>query len=111
MNNIYRISFVNQGKLYQLYAENVYQSEMYGFVVVEGLLFDHNPTLVIDPAEEKLKDEFGGVQRILVPIHSVVRVDELEKKSGASKIVELDGKGNIMPFPASYYPPSSRKEP
>jgi hypothetical protein len=110
MTSIYRISFFNQGKIYELYAESVHQSEMYGFVVVEGLLFDQHRGLVIDPAEEKLKDEFSGVSRTLVPIHAVIRVDEVEKK-GASKIHEVDGKGNVTPFPTSYYPPGGRNPP
>lgn len=109
MSSIYRISFLNQGKIYELYAESVYQSEMYGFVVIEGLLFDRNQTVVIDPSEEKLKDEFSGVNRTLVPMHAVIRVDEVEKK-GTSKIVELDGKGNVTPFPAGFYSPGGNKE-
>ena len=109
MASIYRISFHNQGKIYELYAEAVYQSEMYGFVVIEDLLFDRNQTVVIDPSEEKLKDEFTGVNRTLVPMHAIIRVDEVEKK-GTSKIVELDGKGNVTPFPASFYSPSDKKD-
>ena len=107
MANIYRISFLNQGKIYELYAESVYQSEMYGFIVIEDLLFDRNQTVVIDPSEEKLKDEFSGVNRTLVPMHAVMRVDEVEKK-GACKIVEFDGKGNVTPFPAGFYSPGEK---
>jgi len=109
MASIYRISFLNQGKIYELYAEAVYQSEMYGFVVIEGMLFDRNQTVVIDPSEEKLKDEFTGVSRTLVPMHAVIRVDEVEKK-GTSKIVELDGKGNVTPFPTGFYSPGGKKD-
>ncbi|MBF0256476.1 MAG: DUF1820 family protein [Gammaproteobacteria bacterium] len=107
MTSIYRISFFNQGKIYELYAESVYQSEMYGFVVVEGLQFDRNQGLVIDPGEEKLKTEFKGVSRTLVPLHAVIRVDEVEKR-GASKIHEIDAKGNVTPFPSGFYPPGGR---
>jgi hypothetical protein len=110
MTSIYRISFINQGKIYELYAESVHQSEMYGFVVVEGLLFDRNQGLVIDPAEEKLKDEFSGVSRTLVPMHAVIRVDEVAKK-GTSKIHEIDSKGNVTPFPTGFYPPGGRNSP
>ncbi len=110
MENIYRISFLNQGKIYELYAGAIYQSEMYGFVVVEELLFDRNQTVVIDPAEEKLKDEFKGVSRTLVPMHAVIRIDEVEEK-GTSKITELDGKSNVTPFPAGFYSPGQRNEP
>lgn len=110
MQNIYRIIFFNQGKFYELYAEAVYQSEMYGFVVVEGILFDHKASVVIDPAEEKLRDEFANVSRTLVPIHSVVRVDEVSKQ-GTGKIHPVEGKSNVTPFPAGLYsPPPVRTE-
>jgi len=109
MPNVYRICFFNQGKIYELYAESVHQSEMYGFVVVEGLLFDHHQTLLIDPSEEKLRDEFKGVSRTLVPLHAVIRVDEVEKK-GTSKILDTDGKTNVTPFPAGFHPPGRNRE-
>ncbi|MBU0499215.1 MAG: DUF1820 family protein [Gammaproteobacteria bacterium] len=109
MANVYRISFFNQGKIYELYAESVHQSEMYGFVVVEGLLFDHHQTLLIDPSEEKLRDEFKGVNRTLVPMHAVLRVDEVEQK-GTSKIVDPDGKSNVTPFPTNFYTPGRNRD-
>lgn len=109
MANVYRISFFNQGKIYELYAESVHQSEMYGFVVVEGLLFDHHQTLLIDPSEEKLRDEFKGVSRTLVPLHAVIRVDEVEQK-GANKIVDPDGKSNVTPFPSNFYSPGRNRD-
>lgn len=102
MKTIYRIIFFNQGKFYELYAEAVYQSEMYGFVVVENILFDHKASVLIDPAEEKLRDEFANVSRTLVPVHSVVRVDEVTKQ-GTGKIHQPDGKSNVTPFPLGIY--------
>ena len=101
---IFRISFVNQGKIYQLYAEAVRQSDVYGFVEIEGLIFGEASSLVIDPGEEKLKNEFAGVSRTLVPMHAVVRVDEVEKR-GQSKIMDLDGQSNIAHFPHALYSP------
>ena len=38
----------------------------------------NTPSLVIDPAEEKLKAEFAGVQRLLLPMHAVMRIEEVE---------------------------------
>lgn len=100
---IFRISFVNQGKVYLLYAESVRQAEVYGFVEIEGLIFGEKSTIVIDPCEEKLKNEFSGVTRTLVPMHAVIRVDEVEKR-GQSKIMDIDKETNITPFPSSLYP-------
>ncbi|MCB1787350.1 MAG: DUF1820 family protein [Chromatiaceae bacterium] len=96
---IFRISFHNNGKVYQLHAQQVSHGDLYGFVEIRDLLFDEHTSVVIDPAEERLKSEFAGVQRLMLPLHSVIRIEEVEKR-GQNKILEVDGSlGNIMPFP------------
>lgn len=106
---IFRITFVNQGKIYLLYAEAVRQADIYGFVEIEGLIFGETSSLVIDPGEEKLKNEFSGVTRTLVPMHAVIRVDEVQKR-GQSKILELGKETNITPFPSSLYNPGKNSD-
>ena len=106
---IFRATFINQGKIYQLYAEVVRQGDFYGFVEIEGLIFGETSSVVIDPGEEKLKNEFKSVTRTLVPMHSVIRIDEVEKR-GQSKIIEVDGKANVTPFPSTYYNPGKSPE-
>lgn len=101
---IFRISFINQGKVYELYAETVRQGDLYGFVEIEGLIFGETSSVVIDPGEEKLKAEFSGVNRTIVPMHSIIRIDEVEKR-GQSKIIELDANANVTQFPANFMPP------
>ena len=98
--SIYRISFVNQDKIYEIFARQVYESDLYGFVVVEEIVFGTQSSVVIDPAEERLKTEFESVKRSFIPIHSVIRIDEVEH-TGVSKILALDGSGavgNVSPF-------------
>jgi len=106
---IFRITFVNQGKIYQLHAESVRQGELYGFVEISGLLFDEHTTVVIDPAEEKLKAEFAGVARVQVPMHAVIRIDEVDKR-GQNKILDLEGRGNVTSFPSPIYTPKPGSE-
>ncbi len=69
---LYRISFVNQGEVYEVYAENVSQGGLFGFVEVEGLVFGERSKLLIDSSEERLKTEFADVSRFYVPLHSVL---------------------------------------
>ncbi len=99
--NIYKIQFHNQGKLYELYAREVSQSHMYAFIEVAEIIFGERSKLVVDPSEEKLKQEFSAVNRTYIPLHSVVRIDEVDKE-GVNKIIEngssVDG-GNISLFP------------
>jgi len=101
---IFRISFLNQGKVYELHAESVRQGELYGFVEVQGLIFGEHSSVVIDPSEERLREEMAGVKRLLIPMHAVLRIDEVEKR-GQNKIRELDSTGKVTPFPAPVYTP------
>jgi hypothetical protein len=103
-DRIYRIAFVNQDKVYEMFARQVYESDLYGFVVVEEIVFGTQSSVVIDPGEERLKTEFEAVKRSFIPIHSVIRIDEVEQP-GISKIHALDSgnANNVSPFarPAS----------
>jgi len=103
---MYRVVFHNQGKIYELYARSVSHGEMYGFVEIDEIVFGERSALLVDPSEERLKSEFAGVQRTFVPIHAVIRIDEVEKE-GAAKIVAGDGTSasNVAPFPMPVYTP------
>ena len=85
----YKITFINQGEIYELYAKQVYQPDLYGFVVIEEIVFGEKTNLVVDPSEERLKSEFAQVKRSYIPMHAVLRIDEVEKE-GVSKVKEAD---------------------
>ncbi len=96
---LFRIQFHNHGKVYQIYARRVTQGNLYGFVEVEELVFEEPSPLVIDPSEERLKSEFEGVRVVHLPLHAVIRIDEVEKR-GAARILELDvPDSNVIPYP------------
>jgi hypothetical protein len=94
---VYRVFFQNQSQIYEVYARNIYQSELYGFVEIEDYTFGNKSKVVIDPSEEKLRNEFEGVQRSFIPMHAIVRIDEVEKE-GVAKITSSDG-STVTPFP------------
>ena len=72
---------------------------MFSFIEIEKIIFGEKTTVVVDPSEENLKSEFHNVTRTYIPLHSIVRIDEVEKY-GASKVSEATAKGaTIMPFP------------
>ena len=98
---IYKVIFVNQGKVYEVYARSVGHSSMLGFVEVESLVFGARSTVVVDPSEEKIRTEFEGVKRTYLPMHSIIRIDEVDKQ-GVSKITAADG-SNVAQFPIPMY--------
>lgn len=94
---IYRVTFHNRDKVYEVYARHVNQGTIFGFVEIAGFLFGERSSVVVDPGEEKLRDEFEGVSSTQVPMHSVIRIDEVARR-GTARITDHEG-GNVTPFP------------
>ncbi len=95
----FRIQFHNQNKIYELYAHEVSQSQMMGFIEVGDIIFGEQSKLLIDPAEEKLKTEFGKVKNTYIPHHAIIRIDEVEQ-CGKNRILDSDG-ATVTSFPGS----------
>jgi len=95
---LFRIAFLNQGKVYELFCTGVYTSGLLGFVEASGLMLGEKDSLVVDPTEEKLRDEFDGVEVLHLPIHSVLRVEQVKKK-GQAVIRDRESGEKVTPFP------------
>ena len=104
--NLFKVIFMNQGQVYEIYARSVGHGEMFGIVEVEELVFGARTTLVVDPSEEKIKTEFENVKRTYLPMHAIIRIDEVDKQ-GVSKISKLDS-GNVTQFPVPVYTPGDK---
>ena len=101
-SHIFKVLFVNQGKVYEIYARSVSHGGLFGFIEVEELVFGERSSVVVDPGEEKIKAEFEGVKRTYLPLHAVLRIDEV-RKQGVSKISTFEG-GNVTQFPVPVFP-------
>jgi hypothetical protein len=102
---IYKVIFHNQGETFELFAEGVSHGNIFGFVELEGLLFGERSTVVVDPSEERLKTEFKGVRRIFVPMHAVIRIDEVEKEGVPRVTKNSETADNVSSFPGPIYTP------
>ena len=107
-SHIFKVMFVNQGKVYEVYARKVHHGNLFGFIEIEELVFGERSSVVLDPGEERVKGEFEGVKRSWLPLHSVLRIDEV-RKQGVSKITALEG-GNVTQFPGPIYSPPPGSE-
>ena len=99
---LFRVQFVSNGERYELYVQEVSQGGLFGFIEIGGFVWDNHTQLVLDPSHEKLKDEFSDVTRTYIPMHNVLRVDEV-KKQGTAKITQLSDK--VTAFPSPIYTP------
>jgi hypothetical protein len=100
---LYKVVFMNQGQVYEVYARSVGHGSLFGFVEIEELVFGERSSVVLDPSEEKIKTEFKGVKRTYLPMHAIIRIDEVDKE-GTSKISKIEG-GNVAQFPVPVYTP------
>lgn len=102
-STLYRVIFLNKNEVFEVYARQVFQSDLFGFLAVEEFVFGERSQVVIDPSEEKLKQEFTGVKCSYIPYNAIVRIDEVEHE-GVPKVSEWKSDGNIAHFPGRPVP-------
>lgn len=96
---MYKVSFLNQGKVYELFCNKVSGSELsYGFIEIAELIFDGEDSVVIDPTEERMREEFADVEVLHLPMHSVIRVEQV-KRRGACVIRDSKSGEKVTPLP------------
>ncbi len=108
-NPVYKVIFQNGNQIVEIFARQIYQSDMWGFIEVEEFVFGERSQILVDPSEEKLKNEFSGVQRSYIPLQSVIRIDEVAKE-GVAKIsdVKPGDATNVTSFPLPTAPAKPR---
>jgi glutamate-1-semialdehyde 2,1-aminomutase len=104
---IFRVIFLNQGQVYEIYARHIFQSELWGFLEIEELVFGERSQMLVDPSEEKLKNQFEGVpadfarHTLTLPFNDLGAVEETLTRVGsqvACIIVEpVAGNMNCVP--------------
>jgi hypothetical protein len=77
---LYKVTFLSQGKMLELYAHHVASSALWGFTEVGEIVFDQQEAVVIDPTEERLREEFRHTRVLHLPIQCIVRVEEVDKR-------------------------------
>ncbi|GGO71899.1 DUF1820 family protein [Bowmanella pacifica] len=101
---LYKVQFISNAERYEVYVREVSQGAMFGFVEIGDFVWDNHSSLLVDPSQEKLKTEFDNVMRTYIPMHNVLRIDEV-KKQGNAKVTELSDK--VTPFPKPIYTPKN----
>jgi hypothetical protein len=98
LSALYRVQFISGGERYELYVKELVTSNVFGFIEIADFVWDTHTELVLDPSHEKLKDEFADVKRTYVPMHNVLRIDQV-KKQGSAKITQLSDKVRALNSP------------
>ena len=97
---VYRVSFLKHGKVYEIFCRDVSTSDLWGFVDLSGLIFGEKDAVVVDPTEERMRDEFEDVEVLYLPMHSILSIEQV-KKRGQSVIRDRESGEKVTPFPLS----------
>lgn len=108
---VYKIVFHSQGQVVELYARQVTQGALFGFVEVEELIFGGRSQMVVDPSEESLRTEFGEARRLFIPLHAVVRIEEVEREGTPRTRAAADGASVVRAFPLPVIRPPGGSRP
>src|ERR1700709_697109 len=100
---LYKVTFLSLGRTLELYARHVDSSALWGFTQIGEIDFEHKEGAVVDPTEEKLRDEFKNTKLLHLPMHCIVRIEEVEKRGPLSIRDAQSGEkivsDTIRPFP------------
>lgn len=102
--NLFKVIFLHRDKVFEIFARQVSSSQLFGFLEIEGLMFLEDGGVVIDPTEEKLREEFADTEVLHLPLQSIIRVEEVAKR-GQSRIRARNDDDVVTPFPM---PPQQR---
>ena len=105
---VYKVIFQNGNQVFEVFARQIYQSDMWGFIEVEEFVFGERSKIVVDPSEEELKNQFSGVKRSYIPMQAIIRIDEVDKE-GSSKVSSVTAvESNVTSFPFAGFPPGQK---
>jgi len=95
---MYKLVFLNQGNVYEIFAERVDSSHLYGFIEAAELVFETGSRMVVDPTEERLRSEFADTRKLILPVQSVIRIEQVEKR-GKCAIRDRSSGEKVTPLP------------
>lgn len=97
--HFFRVMFTQRDQLCELYAKQLAESDMYGFIVIEELVLPPLLPSQKEAGETRQPNEFEDVIRTYLPVHSIVRIDEVEKVDETLPLNPIVGQSNIHLFP------------
>ncbi len=110
IKKLYKVLFYNYGKIYEIFAKNVQQSNLFGFIEIEDIVFGEKSQVLVDPNEDAIKKEFENTKRLYIPIHSIVRVEEIDKEASLKpRVISLKDHNEQPKVSPIYTPPDPFK--
>lgn len=92
--NVFRVHFVWKEKEYTLKAYNLDMTHPY-FVCIKDLILPAESSVLINPADDEIRRNFGRVRQLMLPFQSVSLIEEYREDPDFQKS-DPDPKGEVV---------------
>ena len=77
---VYKVRFLNkeESKVSEVTVKQVISSDLVGFVQLEGFVFNDQTKHVILPTEDDARKRFHNVEKLHIPYHNVITIEEIQ---------------------------------
>ena len=85
--SLYKVYFKWKDKDVELKAKSLDLTHPY-FVSIKDIVFTARPSVIINPAQDDVRKEFGNANHLMIPFQTVTLIEELQEDAGEK----------VMPF-------------
>lgn len=76
---IFRVKFTEHNETFVVFCKFISEESLVGFLELDEIFIPESALTEDDsPAMDALKKDLSGVQRMYLPLHVIIRVDEVE---------------------------------
>ncbi len=93
--NIFRVHFTWKEKEYILKANSLDMTHPY-FVCIKDLVLPKESNVLINPADDEIRKNFGEVRQLMLPFQSVSLIEEFRKDPDLHKETTSTSKGEVL---------------
>ncbi len=93
--SIFRVHFTWKEKEYTLKAQNLDMTHPY-FVCIKDLLLPRESSVLINPADDEIRQNFKDVRQLMLPFQSVSLIEEYAKDPDSKKGDTSLPKGEVV---------------
>lgn len=93
--NIFRVHFTWKEKEYTLKALSLDMTHPY-FVSIKDLVLPEKSSVLINPADDEIRKNFGEVRQLMLPFQSVSLIEEYKEDPDLKKEEKRSIKGEVV---------------
>ena len=93
--NVFRVHFTWKEKEYALKAHSLDMTHPY-FVSIKDLVLPEESSVLINPADDEIRKNFGQVRQLMLPFQAVSLIEEFTEDPDLNRLDDSVPKGDLV---------------